>query len=150
MTPAQVHINVAFTLIAGIFPIMTVGEPPGIQGATVTGTQGTGVGTPNFAAVAAIKAGLVGALHMPNGGILATGILSMMVAAGIFPALTMLFGMTIKVEGATPNEHCIIAPFTTSGDPISKFLSLANSDYMVTKCAVRYNLSGCFLGMATK
>ena len=33
---------------------------------------------------------------------------------GILLAFTILDGMTIRVDGATPNEHCIEAPFTTS------------------------------------
>ncbi len=47
-------------------PIETVGEP-GVQGVTVTGTQGIGVRTPNAADVAEATAGLLMELHIPKG-----------------------------------------------------------------------------------
>lgn len=75
----QIHISFELELRLGKLPARTVGAP-GNQGATVTGMQGTGVGTPSFAAVIAIKRGLLGQLHMPNGGMLAIGILLMMFA----------------------------------------------------------------------
>jgi hypothetical protein len=84
---------------------------PGIQG-VVTGTHGAGVGTPKAAEVAAITAGLVGAVHIPNGGILATGAKSIIVAAG-FPPINTVGRMTFRVAGATPKEHIISAPITT-------------------------------------
>jgi hypothetical protein len=37
-----------------------------------------------------------------------------MVAAGMLLAFTIDVGRTDKVDGATPNEHVIIAPLTTS------------------------------------
>jgi hypothetical protein len=97
---------------AGILAMGTVGEP-GAHGVEVTGTHGTGVGTPSAAAVAAIKAGFVGALHIPNGGIFTTGLKSMMFAAGLFSTITRLTGRTIRDDGAIPKLHCIIAPMTT-------------------------------------
>ena len=50
---------------AGCPEIRTVAEP-GVQGVLVAGMQGAGVNTPDAAEVAAITAGLVGALHMPK------------------------------------------------------------------------------------
>jgi hypothetical protein len=112
MTPAQVHMHLLMLFSAGMLAMSTVGEP-GAQGAAVTGTHGTGVGTPRAADVAAIKAGLVGALHIPKGGIFTTGLKSMMFAAGLFSTITRLTGRTISEDGATPKLHCIIAPMTT-------------------------------------
>ena len=60
------------------YPMITFGEP-GAQGA---GIQGAGVKTSEAVVVAAITAGLVGALHIPKRGILAAGIKSIIVAAG--------------------------------------------------------------------
>jgi hypothetical protein len=87
ITPPHEHINLELLLSAGIFPISTVGDP-GAHGAGVTGTHGMGVSTPSAAAVAAATVGLEGLLHMPNGGMLTMGALSMMVAAGGPPVKT--------------------------------------------------------------
>lgn len=87
ITPPQEHINLELLLRAGMLPIRTVGDP-GAHGAAVTGTHGMGVRTPNAAAVAAATVGLEGELHMPNGGMLEMGMLSMMVAASGPPAMT--------------------------------------------------------------
>lgn len=67
-----------------MLPIRMVGLP-GTHGATVIGVQGAGVGTPRAAAVAAATAGLAGQEHRPKGHMLANGLLSMMLAAGIPP-----------------------------------------------------------------
>ena len=112
MTPAQLHINLLEALSAGVLPISTVGEP-GTQGATVTGIQGIGVSTPRAAAVAAATIGLASDVHMLKGRTLTIGTLSMIVAAGIFEVITFLVGRTTSDEGATPKEHCIIAPMHT-------------------------------------
>ena len=66
MVPPQVHRHLQLSFRAKGLLSETVGEP-GSQGAGMTGTQGTG--TPP----AAMTAGLVGALHMPNGGMLTMG-----------------------------------------------------------------------------
>jgi hypothetical protein len=92
---------------------MTVGDP-GAHGATVTGMHGCGVSTPMAADVAAATWGLLGDMHMPNGAMFTFGLLSMMLAAGWFELCTRLAGSTESVPGAAPNEHAIIAPFTTS------------------------------------
>jgi hypothetical protein len=98
---------------AGKLLINTVGAPT-IQGATVTGTQGMGVRTPNAAAVAAATVGLESVVHILNGGILAIGAKSIIVAANGPPAITGIpFGITSSELGATPNEHIIIAPAQT-------------------------------------
>src|SRR5690242_9595675 len=106
---AQVHMEVLSR--AGIPPIITVGQP-GVQG-VVTGMQGMGVRTPSAAAVAAATIGLAMDMHMANGGILTMGAQSMMVAAGA-PAMVLLMGSTLSVEGAIPNVHIIMAPVVTS------------------------------------
>ena len=57
------------------------------------------------AAVAAATCGFDGLLHIPKGIIFFIGILSMIVAAGLFSTITLFSGVIIKLEGATPNEH---------------------------------------------
>ncbi len=108
MTPPQLHISFELLSSVGILPIRMVGEPT-IQGAVVTGTQGIGVRTPSAAAVAAATVGLEGDMHIPNGGMLTIGLLSMMFAAGVV-ASTLLVGRTTSVDGAAPKLHIIEAP----------------------------------------
>jgi hypothetical protein len=79
----------------------------------VAGMHGCGVSTPIAAAVAAATCGLVGLMHIPNGAMLATGVKSMMFAAGIFEQATRLAGSTVSVDGATPKVHARVAPETT-------------------------------------
>ena len=50
--------------------------------------------------------------HMPKGGILTIGSLSMIVAAGV-PVKVWLAGNTMRLEGAAPKLHIIIAPIQT-------------------------------------
>lgn len=77
----KAHASTEVLFNAGMLPSSTVGDP-GIQGAGVAGMQGTGVGTPIAAAVADTKAGLVGDMHIPKGGMLTMGLWSMILAAG--------------------------------------------------------------------
>jgi len=104
MTPAQAHINVQLLSSAGVLPIKTVGAP-GVQGAGVTGMQGIGVRTPDAAAVAAATVGFEGLLHIPNGMILTSGTLSVIVAVGGPPAMVQLVGKTLSALGAVPMLH---------------------------------------------
>jgi hypothetical protein len=93
--------------------ISTVGEP-GIHGAVVTGMHGCGVSVPSAAAVAAATWGLLGVVHMPNGGMDAIGLLSWIVAASAPPAWTGApCGIAVSVLGARPNEHVRAAPAVT-------------------------------------
>ncbi len=109
MTPAQVHMHVLFAVNAGKL-LISVLAAPGIHGAGTTGTHGTG--EPR----AAMTAGFVGAVHIPNGGMFAIGAKSMIVAAGLFSAFTGgPLGITMSVAGARPNEHLSIAPMFTCG-----------------------------------
>jgi hypothetical protein len=112
MTPPQLHMHLEVLSRAGMFLINTVAAP-GVQGAAMTGMHGIGVSTPSAAVVAAATVGLLGVLHIPNGGMFTIGLLSMMVAAGA-PAVTRLTGRTLSVDGANPNVHCSIAPVVTS------------------------------------
>jgi len=96
---------------AGKLPIRTVGAP-GTHGAVVAGTQGTGVRTPAAAAVAVATAGLVGAEHMPKVGMFTSGLLSIIVAAGV-PVRVRLTGGTTSVDGAVPKLQIIDAPMQT-------------------------------------
>ncbi len=99
---------------AGMLPSSTVGDP-GIQGAGVAGMHGTGVGTPIAAAVADTKAGLVGDMHMPNGGMLIMGLLSMILAAGWLLVIVRFCGNTtsVLIPGGTANMHFNVAPLQT-------------------------------------
>ncbi len=108
-------------LSAGWLAISTVGHP-GAQGADVTGVQGMGVSTPKAAAVAEATAGLAIDVHIPKGSILAKGLLSIMVAAGIV-AFTLLVGRIINVPGAAPKLHCRVAPLQTSNPMCSDLQS---------------------------
>lgn len=78
----------------------------GNQG-VVTGMQGFGVPP------AALTAGLVGAEHMPNGGMFASGAKSSIVAASMEDDNTVCCEVTIKAAGAAPNEQRSVAPMTT-------------------------------------
>src|SRR4051794_36272686 len=111
MTPPQLHISLQLLSRAGMLPISTLGHP-GAQGAAVAGTHGMGVSTPMATAVAAATVGLAGDWHMPKGRMFTSGLLSMMLAAGVV-ASTLLAGSTISEEGATPKLHCNMAPVTT-------------------------------------
>lgn len=99
-------------LSAGMLPIITVGLP-GAQGAVVIGVHTPGVSTPSAAAVWAAVIGLASDMHTPNGRMLTNGLLSMMVAAGLFSIITLFDGMTLSVDGAAPNEHDIAAVAVT-------------------------------------
>lgn len=112
MTPPYRHMHFESAFNAGMLPIRTVGDP-GAHGAVVTGVHGPGVSTPKAAAVSDAVTGLSKLLQTPNGEMLANGLLSMMVAAGLFSMLTIAVGITESVPGAAPIGHCNIAPVTT-------------------------------------
>jgi hypothetical protein len=97
---------------AGKLAIITV-EEPGIHGAGITGVHGIGVNTPNAAAVAAATAGFAGDLHIPKGNIFTNGLLSIILAAGVFSVITLLTGKTINELGANPIVHIKLAPIFT-------------------------------------
>jgi hypothetical protein len=82
-----------------------------------TGMQGIGVWTARAADVAAITAGFVGELHIPNVGMFAIGIVSAMVAIGSPPAVTGgPFGTAVSgTGGPRPIVHDSMAALTTSG-----------------------------------
>ena len=106
MTPAQAHIHFEVEFNAGLPPMVTVGEP-GAQGPVILGTHAWG------APWAAITSGLVGAEHIPNGGMLLIGLKSIIVAAGV-PQVVVGAEVAFNVAGAAPKLHCNIAPVTTS------------------------------------
>ncbi len=91
-----------------MLPIKTVGAPT-IQGAVVTGMQGCGVKTPAAAVVAEATAGLANELHTPKGGIFAIGLLSMMVAAGVW-VNTLFCGVTTNVLGPRQSYTALSHP----------------------------------------
>ena len=82
---------------------------PGTHGDAVAGTHGAGVKNTGGGL---FVAGFAGLLHMAKGMILAMGMLSMIVAAGIV-AITLLAGSTIMGTGAVPKEHINCAPAHT-------------------------------------
>jgi hypothetical protein len=112
MTPPKLHMHFDELFNAGMLATSTVGDP-GAHGAAVTGVQGIGVSAPKAAAVAEATAGLAMDWHIPKGAIFTNGLLSMMLAIGM--AVTVRFtGSTLSMPGATPNEHCSVAPPQTS------------------------------------
>jgi len=102
ITPAHMQVSMAVWSMIGLLLTNTVGTG-GTQGAVSAGTHGIGVSTPSAAAVAAITTGLVGDMHMPNGGTLAIGLFWSNVAAGLFSYMTgWPSGITTSTEGAAP------------------------------------------------
>ena len=118
LTPPHMQVQVEALFSAGMPPSMTVAEP-GAQGAAGFGTHGIGVRTPRAAAVAAATVGLDGDMHMANGGIFTTGMLSMMLAAGA-PTMVLLAGSTLSALGAAPKVQAIMQPEVTKSG-ITKF-----------------------------
>lgn len=102
ITPPQLHIHLLVLLSAGLPPTITVGDP-GAHGAAHAGTHGIGVSTPIAADVALATVGFARLLHIPKviGGF---GI-SIIVAAGIFDFITVLWEVTVSGAGAAPNVH---------------------------------------------
>ena len=117
MTPpyAQRHCEPAAR--AGLPPILVRGAP-GIHVPAALGRQGIGVRTPRAALVAAATDGLLNVVHMANGGMLAFGTTSAVVAAGLPSIVTRLTGKTLRVAGAVPKLHCNIAVDVTFGCPM--------------------------------
>jgi len=102
---------------AGLPPII-VRAATGVHVPAGTGTQGIGVSTPSAAAVADATDGLAKELHIPNGGMLAPGTTSAIVAAGLPSIITRLVGITFNVDGAIPKVHASIAVAVTFGVPM--------------------------------
>jgi hypothetical protein len=112
MTPPYAQLHVEASVRAGLPPTLVCGDP-GTHGAGMTGRHAPGVSTPKAAAVWAAVIGFARLEHTPNGGMFTNGFLSMIDAIGFFSAITLAIGRTFKVDGATPNEHCSIAPVAT-------------------------------------
>lgn len=112
MTPPYAHMHIEESVSTGWLATMTVGDP-GAHGAVVVGMQVPGVSTPSAAAVCAAVIGFDGLLQRTNGAMFTNGLLSMMVATGMFWAVTLLAGGTVSVLGANPNEHFVTATFNT-------------------------------------
>ena len=111
MTPPHMQLQIDVSFSAGIPAIVVMAEP-GVQGDTVMGMHGTGVGVPSAAAVAAMNIGFPGQMHMPNGAMFMIGAKSMIFAAS-GPEHVTIFGMAVNDDGAAPNGHARIAPVTT-------------------------------------
>jgi hypothetical protein len=115
ITPSHVHMHLDIAFSPGRLFTITVGAP-GAHGDVMMGRHGTGVGTPAAALVAEINAGFVGAMHIPNGGMLVIGTKSIMVAASGPPIITGgPLGVTtsVLIPGGTANVHCSVAPIAT-------------------------------------
>ncbi len=106
ITPPQTHMSLELLFRAGKFPASTVGEP-GAQGAGITGTQGAGA---NITGGGLIVAGLAGQLHIPKGGIFPIGLKSIIVPIGLDDTMTVVCALAMRVDGAAPKVHCIVAP----------------------------------------
>lgn len=111
ITPRYEQLHFDELLRAGALRKVTVADPG--AHATVTGTQGVGVKTPLAADVADAVAGFVSDEHIPNVGILVTGIASLMLAAGFLSAVTV-GNVTSSVAGAAPKEHDMVAVAATN------------------------------------
>ena len=90
--------------------VVTAAGRGGDHGVVVAGTHGAGP-------CAAITAGLVGALHIPNDLIFVTGTKSVIAAsrtAGTGAAATWGgVAVTVSTDGVVPMSHIICAPFAT-------------------------------------
>lgn len=73
----------------------------------MTGTHGIGVRTPHAAAVAEATVGFAYGKHT------AIGTMSVMLPMGLFWHRGRIGTVTMKLDGAIPNEHCSIAPIVT-------------------------------------
>src|SRR5215510_2844026 len=109
--PPHAHMSLESLVSAGRPPMRTLGLP-GVQVPAGTGTHGIGVSTPTAAAVAAATAGLDGSWQVPNGGMLAIGAMSAMLAAGA-PHIGRPTGSTFSAEGAAPPVHIRSPPEQT-------------------------------------
>jgi hypothetical protein len=116
MTPPHVHIAVQPVCSAG-WPLTITLAAPGVQGAVVTGTQGAGLNTPSFAAVAAATTGLDIVPHIPKVGMLTIGANAWMFAAGVSAVTGVPMGTTVNGTGTggIAIEQLIMAPLLTSG-----------------------------------
>ena len=82
--------------------IVTVGDP-GVHGADIAGTQGTGTGPAGVLIISA------GDMHSGNGAMFTIGLLSIIFARGIL-VCTIFTGSTLNVPGPAPKLHMSIAP----------------------------------------
>src|SRR4051794_34177791 len=94
ITPPYAHMHCEVWLSAGLLPINMVGAP-GTHGAGITGRQAPGVSTPSAAAVCAAVIGFARLVHTLNGMTFLNGMLSKIVAAGLFSNSTRFSGVTI-------------------------------------------------------
>lgn len=113
ITPPSMQVSVQVLSSTGMFVISTFGTP-GAHGAEVTGVQGTGVGTPSAAEVAAMNTGLAGEQHIGKGMMFVKGMMSMMTPL-ISELLKTGRGVGTNVEGAPPSEkvHAVTAVAAT-------------------------------------
>ena len=81
--------------------------------------QGMGVSTPMAAEVAEATVGFANEEHIPNDGIFTKGLLSIMVAMGLFANITRLSGKTTNFAGLSPQEHWRVAVDVTNESAIS-------------------------------
>jgi hypothetical protein len=106
--PPQAQLHIAPCATAGVPPIKVVALG-GFHGPTGAGTHGIGVKTPRAAAVAEATIGFDRLVHIPNGGMLTSGTMSAIVAAGLPSISTRRIGSTLSGAGEIPNEQSICA-----------------------------------------
>lgn len=124
MMPPHWHMSMESLVRAGLPPINSFGLP-GIQGPAIIGIHGMGVSTPKAAAVALATFGLARLLHIPNGIIFITEMLSMMDARA-WELMTLAPGRTFNTDGAAPNEQVMDAPAQTQhGIYISSYINFS-------------------------
>ncbi len=103
----HMHFDVEFN--AGMLATITVGAP-GIHGAGVIGVHGPGVSTPNAAAVNAAVAGFDSDMQTPKGMMFTNGTWSMMLAIGLFSAITRFVGKHgDRRRGGAHRTHEVVA-----------------------------------------
>ena len=112
MHPPHMHISLLVLVSVGKPPVITCGLP-GAHGATVLGTQGMGVSTPQAAEVAEATVGFANERHIPKVGMLTMGLLSMMLATNKPCIIELRGGSTVRGAGVMPILHFIIAPMHT-------------------------------------
>lgn len=112
IVPPKAQVRVADWVSAGLPPIMTA--PAGFHGPTGVGVQGWGVRTPIAAAVADATAGFAIEVQLPQGPTLDIGAISIMVAKGFPPVVTVCWDDTFNTPAPRPIGHIMDAPITTA------------------------------------
>lgn len=141
--PPHMQVRQAVSFSAGNIEVGTVGAPI-TQGAGVLGIQGIGVNVPMAADVADAVAGKAKEEQTPKGGMFAMGLWSMMLPASMYPDFT-IFGVAMKLEGAAPIVHFMMAPVTTCLGNFGSLMQWAKHGYRspFTRTRLVFSLLRC-------